>query len=312
MNVHYPEAECALVYEGDPFRLTIAVLLSAQTTDKAVNKVTPTLWERYPTPADLAQADVRDVEDIIRTIGFFHTKAANAIKCAQMVVGEFGGEGAAHHGRAAAPSRRGPQDRQHRAERRLRHRGGHRRGHTRVPRGAQAEVQQRRHAVEDRSRPAEPVSARVLGAHQPPVGAVRPRGRASHAGRAARNASCATSAPAAARSDRKPSLAAYSFAYSSGSTGSSHSLEASSPGTSTDRCENQPSAAAPCQCFTPSGTFDHVAGTERARRLAPFLVPAASAHAHEQLPAALFGMMDVPMVAAARLERHVEDGHLGG
>ena len=92
MNVHYPEAECALVYEGDPFRLTIAVLLSAQTTDKAVNKVTPALWKRYPTPADLAQADVRDVEDIIRTIGFFHTKAANAIKCAQMVVGEFGGE----------------------------------------------------------------------------------------------------------------------------------------------------------------------------------------------------------------------------
>ena len=40
MNVHYPEAECALAYEGDPFRLPIAVLLSAQTTDKAVNKVT--------------------------------------------------------------------------------------------------------------------------------------------------------------------------------------------------------------------------------------------------------------------------------
>ena len=92
MNVHYPEAECALVYEGDPFRLTIAVLLSAQTTDKAVNKVTPALWKRYPTPADLAQADVRDVEDIIRTIGFFRTKAANAIRCAQMVMGEFGGE----------------------------------------------------------------------------------------------------------------------------------------------------------------------------------------------------------------------------
>ena len=53
------------------------MLLSAQTTDKGVNKVTPKLWERYPTPADLASADVRDVEDIIRTIGFFRTKAAN-------------------------------------------------------------------------------------------------------------------------------------------------------------------------------------------------------------------------------------------
>ena len=92
MNEHYPEAECALEYEGDPFRLTIAVLLSAQTTDKAVNKATPALWERYPTPADLAQAHVRDVEDIIHSLGFFHTKAANCIKCAQLVVSEFGGE----------------------------------------------------------------------------------------------------------------------------------------------------------------------------------------------------------------------------
>lgn len=92
MNEQYPAAECALVYGGDPFRLTIAVLLSAQTTDKGVNKVTPALWERYPTPADLACADVVEVEQIIRTIGFYHTKAANVIKCAQMVVSEYGGE----------------------------------------------------------------------------------------------------------------------------------------------------------------------------------------------------------------------------
>lgn len=92
MNERYPAAECALTYWGDPFRLTIAVLLSAQTTDKAVNKVTPALWERYPTPADLATADPADVSDIIRTIGFFRTKAANCVKCAQMVVSEYGGE----------------------------------------------------------------------------------------------------------------------------------------------------------------------------------------------------------------------------
>lgn len=92
MDAHYPEPECALVYGGDPFRLTIAVLLSAQTTDKGVNKVTPALWERYPTIADLAAADVADVEDIIRTIGFYRTKAANCIKCAQMVLSEYGGE----------------------------------------------------------------------------------------------------------------------------------------------------------------------------------------------------------------------------
>lgn len=92
MNVHYPEPECALLYWGDPFRLTIAVLLSAQTTDKGVNKVTPALWERYPTIPDLASANVTDVEEIIRSIGFYRTKAANCIKCAQMVLSEYGGE----------------------------------------------------------------------------------------------------------------------------------------------------------------------------------------------------------------------------
>ena len=92
MGEHYPDAKPALDFGGDPFRLTIAVLLSAQTTDAAVNKVTPVLWERYPTIADLAAADVSDVEDILRAIGFFRVKAANCIKCAQMVLSEFGGE----------------------------------------------------------------------------------------------------------------------------------------------------------------------------------------------------------------------------
>lgn len=92
MNEHYPAAECALHYWGDPFKLTIAVLLSAQTTDKGVNKVTPALWERYPAVADLASANPSDVEEIIRTIGFYRTKAANVVKCAQLVVSEYGGQ----------------------------------------------------------------------------------------------------------------------------------------------------------------------------------------------------------------------------
>lgn len=92
MNIHYPDAECALHFDGDPFRLTIATLLSAQTTDKNVNKVTPVLWERYPSPADLAAARLADVEEIIRPVGYYHTKARHCIECAQMVVGEFGGE----------------------------------------------------------------------------------------------------------------------------------------------------------------------------------------------------------------------------
>ena len=92
MDEHYPAAQPALDFGGDPFRLTIAVLLSAQTTDAAVNKVTPELWRRYPTIEDLAAADVHDVEEILRPIGFFRVKAANCIKCAQMVLADFGGE----------------------------------------------------------------------------------------------------------------------------------------------------------------------------------------------------------------------------
>ena len=92
MAEHYPNAQPALEFGGDPFRLTIAVLLSAQTTDAAVNKVTPVLWERYPTIEDLAAANVSDVAGILHSIGFFRTKAANCIKCAQMVLTEFGGE----------------------------------------------------------------------------------------------------------------------------------------------------------------------------------------------------------------------------
>ncbi|MGI6104859.1 MAG: endonuclease III [Raoultibacter sp.] len=92
MNSYYGEAECALVYGGDPFRLLIAVLLSAQTTDKGVNKVTPELWRRYPTPADLAHANPLDVEEILHSIGFYRNKAANSIACAQMILSDYGGE----------------------------------------------------------------------------------------------------------------------------------------------------------------------------------------------------------------------------
>ena len=92
LNERYPEARTELIYDGDPFHLVVAVLLSAQTTDKAVNKVTPVLWERYPTLEDLAGARQADVEDILRSIGFYHTKAKNVIGCARMVLTDFGGE----------------------------------------------------------------------------------------------------------------------------------------------------------------------------------------------------------------------------
>ncbi|MEY8436830.1 endonuclease III [Atopobiaceae bacterium 24-176] len=84
----YGEGACSLDYT-DPFRLTVAVVLSAQCTDAAVNKVTPALWERFPEPADLAAADVSEIEEIIRPLGFYRAKATKLKGLAQMSVAEF-------------------------------------------------------------------------------------------------------------------------------------------------------------------------------------------------------------------------------
>ena len=91
MDQHYPQAECALHYTT-PFTLTIAVLLSAQTTDASVNKVTPKLFERYPTAEAMAQANPEDVAKIIHSLGFYRNKAKNCVACAQMIMSDFGGE----------------------------------------------------------------------------------------------------------------------------------------------------------------------------------------------------------------------------
>ncbi len=86
----YGEGACSLDYT-DPFRLTVAVVLSAQCTGAAVNKVTPLLWERFPEPADLAAADTAQIEEVIRPLGFYRAKAAKLKGLAQMSVSEFGG-----------------------------------------------------------------------------------------------------------------------------------------------------------------------------------------------------------------------------
>lgn len=91
MDQHYPQAECDLHYTT-PFTLTIAVLLSAQTTDASVNKVTPKLFERYPTAEAMAQANPEDVAEIIHSLGFYRNKAKNCVACAQMIMSDFGGE----------------------------------------------------------------------------------------------------------------------------------------------------------------------------------------------------------------------------
>ena len=87
----YPDARCALEHRN-AFELLCATSLSAQCTDARVNMVTPTLFARYPTPFDLAQADPADVEEIIQSTGFFRNKTKSLIGMAQVVVADHAGE----------------------------------------------------------------------------------------------------------------------------------------------------------------------------------------------------------------------------
>ena len=91
LRERYPEAGCALVHQNT-YQLLISVVLSAQTTDKSVNKVSGALFEKYPSPADLAAADQQDVIDIIRTIGMYKTKSKNIIALAKELVENYGGQ----------------------------------------------------------------------------------------------------------------------------------------------------------------------------------------------------------------------------
>ena len=86
----YPNVVCALTHRN-AFELTIATILSAQTTDVGVNKVTPELFDLYPTPEALARAPLADIERIIRTTGFYRAKAKNIQGAARVLVEKFGG-----------------------------------------------------------------------------------------------------------------------------------------------------------------------------------------------------------------------------
>jgi len=86
----YPEARCALEYRN-AYELLCATILSAQCTDVRVNLVTPTLFSRYPTPFELARADPADVEEIIKSTGFFRNKTKSLIGMAQAVVADHNG-----------------------------------------------------------------------------------------------------------------------------------------------------------------------------------------------------------------------------
>jgi endonuclease-3 len=87
----HPDATCALSYRN-PFELLVATILSAQCTDERVNQVTPRLFARFGDPAALAAAPPADVEDIIRSTGFFRAKTRSIIGCARALVERHGGE----------------------------------------------------------------------------------------------------------------------------------------------------------------------------------------------------------------------------
>ena len=84
----YPDAICSLEYT-DPFQLLCAVQLSAQCTDARVNMVTPALFAAYPDAASMAKAELKDVEQLIKSCGFYHNKAKNLIACANQIVNEY-------------------------------------------------------------------------------------------------------------------------------------------------------------------------------------------------------------------------------
>jgi endonuclease-3 len=87
----YPGAECELTH-SNPYELLAATILSAQCTDVRVNMVTPALFAKYPTPQDLADAHPVDVEQIVRSTGFYQSKAKNLIGMARAVMERFDGE----------------------------------------------------------------------------------------------------------------------------------------------------------------------------------------------------------------------------
>lgn len=91
LSALYPEAECTLMYTK-PLQLLIATQLAAQCTDARVNIVTKTLFEKYPDVKAFAEASQKELEEDIKSTGFYHNKAKNIIGCCQMLLSDFGGE----------------------------------------------------------------------------------------------------------------------------------------------------------------------------------------------------------------------------
>ncbi len=91
LKIEYPDSHCALHHDS-PLQLLVATILSAQCTDKRVNMVTPALFERYPTPQDYADAEPTEIEELIRSTGFYRNKAKSLRGLGQALVDEHDGE----------------------------------------------------------------------------------------------------------------------------------------------------------------------------------------------------------------------------
>ncbi len=87
----YPEAECALHYGGDPWKLLVMGRLSAQCTDARVNIVCEELFKRFPTAEAMAEGDIREIEEIVKPCGLYRMKADNIKEASAMLVRDFGG-----------------------------------------------------------------------------------------------------------------------------------------------------------------------------------------------------------------------------
>ncbi|MGC9159331.1 MAG: endonuclease III [Terracidiphilus sp.] len=87
----YPDVKCALDHRS-PWELLVATILSAQCTDARVNLVTPGLFRRFSTPQAMARASLPELEELIRTTGFYHNKAKSILGAAKKIVAEFGGQ----------------------------------------------------------------------------------------------------------------------------------------------------------------------------------------------------------------------------
>lgn len=87
----YPDAECELLYKT-PFQLLIATILSAQSTDKRVNIVTTDLFKQYGNPEDMAYMDLEELKTIIKSIGFYNSKAENIMKTSKIILEKYNSE----------------------------------------------------------------------------------------------------------------------------------------------------------------------------------------------------------------------------